>query len=363
MAPPSQYQQSKLYRLLEPGANLHPLEWIVCYGLVAWFATFESSSEWGNAIKELAAWNAKCQFVLFLVMVQIPTLLTGHMSYVDLGWPAGLMVMALNCLTYSKQGGCPLRTKLVAGAMLLHGTRMWMGASYLMFPYLWKDEFWSRYQYAKQRWIQHTGDDSGWWLKQQHDTFMQCNANCVALAIPIILATTNPRTTLHPVEVLGFAGWLVFWSLENYIDVSKLLWETQAKGAGNLKTAVLGYDAPYNRDTYWLWTTCRHPNYFLEWMCWNSFFLMALPSGVLDLETATSKMGVVVVTMMASRLFYDCLVYWTGAAPAESRSVQRRPNYKEFQKTTNVFFPIHVPWVNHHRTPGWPLVVSERKKQ
>jgi len=32
-------------------------------------------------------------------------------------------------------------------------------------------------------------------------------------------------------------------------------------------------------------------------------------------------------------------VYHTGAVPAEYYSVQKRPEYKSYQQTTNIFFP------------------------
>lgn len=357
----------KLYRLLEPGANLSPpVEWVLSYGCVLWYGTL-SGSAWGNRIQELALWNAQCQLVLFVVVVQMPTLITGHMSYVDLGWPAGLALIGLNVLWFTDDhdGGSPLRVQLAGGAIFVHGLRMLLGALYLFYPYVWTEDL-PRYQYAKQRWIQHTGSDSLWWLKQQHDTMMQCMANCVVLVAPILIMATNPRETISGVEMLGFVCWCVSWFLENWCDCGKRWLELKAEHDqdSQVHTAVLGFDEPYNSGlSFWFWSVSRHPNYFFEWMCWNSFVLMALPSAV-DLAVANQEnnlaasVGVFVVLFQTTRMFYDCLIYWTGAAPAESRSVSRRPNYKEYQRTTNVFFPIHLPWFDHHKTPGWPLVVN-----
>jgi len=36
---------------------------------------------------------------------------------------------------------------------------------------------------------------------------------------------------------------------------------------------------------------------------------------------------------------FSTLVYDTGAEPAEYYSVQKRPDYKAYQQTTNRFFP------------------------
>ena len=37
-------------------------------------------------------------------------------------------------------------------------------------------------------------------------------------------------------------------------------------------------------------------------------------------------------------------------------SVRKRPNYKEYQAKTNMFFPFDLPFVGHYRVPGWPHV-------
>jgi steroid 5-alpha reductase family enzyme len=36
---------------------------------------------------------------------------------------------------------------------------------------------------------------------------------------------------------------------------------------------------------------------------------------------------------------YNTLLYYTGAIPSEYYSVQKRPDYKEYQEQTAMFFP------------------------
>ncbi|WP_257173392.1 molybdopterin-dependent oxidoreductase [Colwellia sp. M166] len=43
--------------------------------------------------------------------------------------------------------------------------------------------------------------------------------------------------------------------------------------------------------------------------------------------------------LLASRMVYTTLVTYTGAVPSEFYSVQKRPEYKTYQQTTNIFFP------------------------
>ena len=273
----------------------------------------------------------------------------------------GVVVLAANSATLGT--GYALRRWLVCGAVGLHGLRMATGALVLFFPYTFKHGDLSRYQYAQKRWLAQTHSPGLWWLKQQHDTAMQAFANSVGLAGPIILAATNPRPSLHVLEIVGLACWLMFWVLESLADVQKLAFLQASKKNGDAHTAVLGH-APYDTDRYWMWVASRHPNYFCEWMCWNAFVLAAVPS-VLDLwadsaQPAAARFGVCVLLAYTSRSFYDCLVHWTGAAPAEARSVKRRPAYRAYQQMTNVLVPwVAVPGFDHHRQPGWPLETAK----
>ena len=285
------------------------------------------------------------------------------MSYVDIGWPIGLCCLAVTSMV--EGSGLDARKYLATICLLLHGGRMALGALALFFPYKWKEDL-PRYVYARTRFVESTGDSGLWPLKQQHDTLMQAFANSVTLAGPIILMATNPNPELHVLEIVGGGCWAVSWVLENVSDISKDLFVKRAKKNGDIRTAVIGWK-PYDTNEYWLWTKCRHPNYFFEWMCWNSFILMSIPS-IIDLfndksQSNISKAGIIMICYLCSRTFYDCLLYWTGSEPAESRSVERRPDYKAYQKVTRVFFPFPICFFDHHMTPGWPNVKGEGLKE
>mmetsp|Transcript_17286 Transcript_17286/g.20001 ORF Transcript_17286/g.20001 Transcript_17286/m.20001 type:complete len:303 (+) Transcript_17286:217-1125(+) len=277
-----------LYAIIEPGANLYKIEFIPFYGLSLWFylasqgssscdestSSSDCSNSWGNDIFSLWKLNAFIQLSLFTIVVQIPTFVTGLMTYVDIGWPVGLCCLAISSLVNGT--GFTTRKYIACITLLIHGLRMALGALILGFPYIWKEDL-SRYQHAKRRFIETTGSPKLWPMKQQHDTLMQAFANSVILAGPFILMTTNPNPKVHVVEVIGGACWFACWILENIADVQKLIFEKNAKKNNDIKTAVLGWK-PYDTIPYWLWTKCRHPNYFFEWSCWNSFILMSIPS-------------------------------------------------------------------------------------
>jgi steroid 5-alpha reductase family enzyme len=90
-----------------------------------------------------------------------------------------------------------------------------------------------------------------------------------------------------------------------------------------------------------LWRYSRHPNYFFEWMVWNSLIIISLPS-LFELwgsEHLVMMIALITLLLMASKMMYTTLLHYTGAKPAEYYSVQKRPEYKEYQKTTSIFFP------------------------
>lgn len=77
-----------------------------------------------------------------------------------------------------------------------------------------------------------------------------------------------------------------------------------------------------------LWRYSRHPNYFFEWLHWFAYVAFALgaPLGWL------SFIGPV--------MMYIFLRYITGVPYAERSSLKSRGEaYRDYQKTTNTFFP------------------------
>jgi steroid 5-alpha reductase family enzyme len=239
----------------------------------------------------------------------------------------------------------------------------------------------SRYQYAKHKWIVHEGlSEKLWPLKAQLDTLTQCFANSFILACPVLLAASNREPFFHVLEFIGLGLWVFAWVLENMADGQKIIFlkdckilatknKTNPEKKEELKKVVLGYE-PFDTNRYWLWTRCRHPNYFFEWLAWVGFAVIGFGSVATKdkwLEGGTGRVMTFLLSatlLLMVRFFYDCLIYWTGSAPAEQQSVQKRPRYKLYQKDTRVFFPFNVPtWlVDHHCTPRWPLSEIDDQK-
>lgn len=116
-------------------------------------------------------WHAALQLALFIPLVQIPAFVFNRMSYVDIGWPVGVVMLAVTTFIYAD--GYWLRKYVTCACLLLHGGRMAFGALVIFFPYKFPQDL-PRYQYAYLRWVKRTKmPPSSWKFKIQHDTLQQ----------------------------------------------------------------------------------------------------------------------------------------------------------------------------------------------
>eukprot|EP00316_Scyphosphaera_apsteinii_P024292 CAMPEP_0119341356 /NCGR_PEP_ID=MMETSP1333-20130426/102160_1 /TAXON_ID=418940 /ORGANISM="Scyphosphaera apsteinii, Strain RCC1455" /LENGTH=319 /DNA_ID=CAMNT_0007353297 /DNA_START=196 /DNA_END=1155 /DNA_ORIENTATION=- len=305
--------------------------------------------------------NAMCQMGLFLPFVILPSLVTGQMYYVDFGWPSGLVLLGAQGLLHGE--GFWLRRWLMGGAVLLHGTRMAFGAFVLFWPF-WRADDLPRYRYAKLRFVEMEGQPGQLWpFKMLHDLLQQACANMVILACPVVLSCFDVYPQLGGLEAAGFIIWFAAWLFESAADSQKLYFSRQTRllPPKEAATAVIGHP-PFDGPAYRLWTLCRHPNYFCEWLAWSGLALAAIPSALrhdMGGGGLVATAGVLAMLYCVPRFLYDCLNYWTGAEPAEFFSTRKRAAYADYQKAVRVFWPFELPFVDHGRRAGWPRMLKE----
>lgn len=140
----------------------------------------------------------------------------------------------------------------------------------------------------------------------------------------------NDRNPLTGLEIAGFVCWVLFYYMETSADSQKMAFIVK-KAKAKVKGAVCNIG--------W-WRYSRHPNYFGEWMIWNSLCLFASQS-VLNLNvTPSEKAACFFCFFLLTLLMFWCLILWTGTKPAEAGSVKRRPGYKAYQQSTSMFIPF-----------------------
>ena len=289
--------------------------------IACWILLFNS-----NNFQSVALINGVGQLVLFLFVVCIPIWKTGRMSYVDIGWPWGVALIGL--ITYCQINTISLSKTLVITAYVLIGSRMGLGALKMWSMGLLKKEF-PRYEYQKIRWEKSSKTNIS--LAMQVEALSQGLANASFLAIPIFLISVSPSTQLSALEIIGFTIFILSIVFETVADYQKLKFLKEMKRQ-NKKNMVCDIG---------LWKYTRHPNYFAEWMVWNGLIIASIPSyfALFDSEVFWLWTLIGVALLYTSRIMYITLVYLTGAVPSEYYSAQKRPAYKAYQQSTNIFFP------------------------
>ena len=289
--------------------------------IACWILLFNS-----NNFQSIALINGISQLVLFLFVVCIPIWKTGRMSYVDIGWPWGVALIGL--ITYCQINTITLSKTLVITAYILIGSRMGLGALKMWSMGLLKKEF-PRYEYQKIRWEKSNKTNIS--LAMQVEALSQGLANASFLAIPIFLISVSPSTQLSALEIIGFTIFMLSIVFETIADYQKLKFLKEMKRQ-NKKNMVCDIG---------LWKYTRHPNYFAEWMVWNGLIIASIPSyiSLFDSEGLWLWIMIGIALLYTSRIMYITLVYLTGAVPSEYYSAQKRPEYKSYQKSTNIFFP------------------------
>ncbi len=279
-----------------------------------------------NNLYFIALINGVAQLALFFFVVCIPIWKTKRMSYVDIGWPWGVALIGI--ITYSLNDTITFSKIFIISAYLLIGVRMGLGALKMWSMGLLKKEF-PRYEYQKIRWEKSNKTNIG--LAMQVEALSQGLANASFLAIPIFLISVSPLTQLSTLEIIGFTIFVLSLVFETVADYQKLKFLKEMKSQ-NKKNMVCDVG---------LWKYTRHPNYFAEWMVWNGLIIASIPSyiSLFDSEALWLWIMIGIALLYTSRIMYLTLVYLTGAIPSEYFSAQKRPSYKAYQQSTNIFFP------------------------
>ncbi|MGK0372963.1 MAG: steroid 5-alpha reductase family enzyme, partial [Glaciecola sp.] len=242
-----------------------------------------------SSMHTISVLNGVLQLVLFLFVVCIPIFRTGRMSYVDIGWPWGLVVIGI--LTFIYSDGYWMRTGIVSLAYIFVGARMGFGALKI-----WKmghlNTELPRYEYQKVRWKQSGKTNIP--LAMQVEALLQGLANASFLALPAFIIGTNPNPEFAMLEIIGLLVWFGAFGIESVADMQKLTFLRKMKKAGE-KNRVCNVG---------LWRYSRHPNYFSEWMVWNGLIIAAIPSLIALYEV---EVLLIWITLLVA-LLYVCRV-------------------------------------------------------
>ena len=267
--------------------------------------------------------NLISQIFIFLFIVCLPAYFTDRMSYVDIAWPFGLV--AIGIISFFYGDGYLLKKSIISMLYIIAGLRMGIGALILLKKGYLNKEL-PRYSYQRIRWKKKGFINDK--FSVQYEILLQCFANATFLAIPAILISNNSSQSFSIIEITGFLVWVIFFFLEHISDLQKQKFLINAK-KNNLKNQVCNVG---------LWKYTRHPNYFSEWMIWNGLIIASFSSLLVN-NSMLIFLSTTISLLYITILMYQTLVFLTGAIPSEYYSLIKRPDYKSYKQTTNMFFP------------------------
>ncbi len=228
---------------------------------------------------------------------------SGDAGIVDVGWSGGLGLLAW--LYAGWQPGWWPRQVLVALLVSIWAFRL---AGYLLRDRIGKESEDRRYAKLRQQWGGRA---------QLYFLFLfQSQAILdVLLSLAFLPAMLNPQDGFTWREPLGVLVWLIALAGESIADRQLARFRADPANRGQVC-----------RDG--LWRYSRHPNYFFEWVHWWAYVILGfgLPGFWL--------------TLVGPALMLFFLLKITGVPPAEASSLASRGDaYREYQRTTSMFFP------------------------
>ena len=132
------------------------------------------------------------------------------------------------------------------------------------------------------------------------------------IAMPLVPAVMNPGG-IGPIEIIATVLWLVGFVFEAGGDYQLARFKRDPSNEGRVLKSGL-------------WRYTRHPNYFGDFCIWWAFYLFAFSAGGWW-------------TVLSPVLMSLLLLKVSGVALLEKTITERRPEYAEYVRRTNAFFP------------------------
>lgn len=230
---------------------------------------------------------------------------------VDIAWSANFGFIAL---AYALLGSGFWPRKILAGGMMIAWSlRLAMHLWRRVVGHLETED--GRYAALRAKW----GADAN---RRMLVFFLFQGITNVVLSVPVLLACVNGEESMHPIEWVGLALWLVALTGEAIADAQLNRFKANSANRGRVMQQGL-------------WRYSRHPNYFFEWLIWCAYLLVALGS----------PYGWIAIYCPLLMLWF--LYKVTGIPATEEHAVQTKGDeYRRYQRTTSPF----IPWFPKRET-------------
>ena len=237
-----------------------------------------------------------------MVLLWLRQRVTHNAGTVDVAWTASVGSLAV-LAAVTGSGWAPRRflvAALAGGWALRLSLHLWRRVS--------SEAEDGRYRALRERFAERTDRFLFWFFQAQALLAVLLGASFFVLA-------SAQASGWRAVDAAAVALWvLALWG-ESVADKQLARWRSEPSHRG--KTCRAG-----------LWRFSRHPNYFFEWLHWLAYPLLGwgLPHGA--------------YLWLAPALMLYLVRSVTGVPPTEEQALRSRgEDYRDYQRTTNAFFP------------------------
>jgi steroid 5-alpha reductase family enzyme len=243
---------------------------------------------------------ALAAIMLVAGLAWVVSILVRDVSFVDSLWSLFFLLAAV--MFAFDAGDLTPRAQIVLACVLLWSLRLSLHITIRN----WGEPEDYRYQKIREN------NEPGFVVKSLYIVFGLQAVLAWIIALPLIPAIMNPGG-IGLLETAALALWLVGFVFEAGGDYQL----SKFKREGFNKARVL--------DTG-LWRYTRHPNYFGDFCIWWAFYLFAVAAGGWW-------------TVLSPLLMSFLLLKVSGVAMLEKTITERRPEYADYIRRTNAFFP------------------------
>lgn len=233
---------------------------------------------------------------------------TSHHGWADVFWSFGVGAVGIATILLSNAMDLPERQYLVAALLAAWSLRL--GSHILCRTLRSRDD--PRYEKLRKEWGEAANIRMFFFLQSQ------ALAGLV-LVVCVYVAAARPATELELGDYLGVLTMLIALAGEATADSQLKRFNEDPANYGKVCDTGL-----------WRWS--RHPNYFFEWLAWVSYVLIGADFG--------GDYLIGWLSVAAPVLMYVLLRHVSGVPPLEQHMLATRPDFRDYQRRTSVFFPL-----------------------
>lgn len=226
-----------------------------------------------------------------------------NVSIVDLFWGVGFVVV--NAFYVFMSGDLTIRKYLMLVLVTIWGLRL---SFYLAWRNMGHGEDF-RYREFRKKY----GPQRYWWISY-FQTFLLQGVLTMIISLPLLgVSMGNTSDSLNLLDYCGILVWVIGFAFEAGGDYQLARFKNNPQNKG--KVMCTGF-----------WKYTRHPNYFGDSAVWWAYALFSIAAG-----SYWQAIGSVVMTLLIIKV--------SGVALLEKTLNTTKPQYAEYIRKTNAFFP------------------------